>query len=208
MLSALVIGATGLVGTELIRRLGENHAFERVVALVRRPMEAPPKVEVVQVDFDHLDAVPHVFHVSHVFCALGTTLKQAGSRERFTQVDYGIPLRVARLARAAGARHFLLVSSLGANPRSRVFYGRVKGALEQSLAPLGYASLTIIRPSLLLGDRPEFRLGERIATLLAWTFPARYRAVEARDVAAALVEAAVEDKPGLKVIANREIGRR
>jgi len=185
-------------------------AFGRVVVLARRPLPADlrhPQLQTVLVEFDRLDSRPDAFQASHVFCALGTTIKQAGSRERFRQVDYGYPLRVAELARAAGARHYLVVSSLGAHPRSRVFYNRVKGELEQAIIALGFPNVTVIRPSLLLGDRDEFRLGEAIAKRFAWTFPPKYRAVQARDVARALVDAAVEDRPGVRVIENRDIGR-
>jgi uncharacterized protein YbjT (DUF2867 family) len=207
MRSALVIGATGLVGTELIHQLVTHPAFGRVVALVRRTPPVAPEVESIVADFDHLEAVPQAFRVTHVFSALGTTIKQAGSRERFRQVDFGYPLRVAQLAREAGARHCLLVSSLGASSRSRVFYGRVKGELEEALERLGFPSLTLVRPSLLLGDRAEFRWSEAILKPLAWTFPPKYRAVQARDVARELIAAAVEDRVGIRVIQNREIQR-
>lgn len=207
---ALVVGATGLVGRECIRQLVAQPAFARVVVLARRALPADsqhPRLQTVLAEFDRLESQPDAFRVSHVFCALGTTIKQAGSRERFRQVDYGYPLRVAELAREAGARHYLLVSSVGANPRSRAFYPRVKGELEQAIITLGFPSVTIIRPSLLLGNRDEFRLGEAIAKGLAWTFPPKYRAVPVRDVARALVEAAVEDGPGVRVIENRDISR-
>jgi uncharacterized protein YbjT (DUF2867 family) len=205
--TALVIGATGLVGTELLQQLAAHPAFDRVVALARRRLPTGPNVEAIVADFDHLEAVPQAFRVTHVFCALGTTIRQAGSRERFREVDYGYPLRVAQLAREAGARHYLLVSSLGSNPRSRVFYGRVKGELEEALGRVGFPSLTIVRPSLLLGPRAEFRPGERLFQWLAWTFPPTYRAVEARDVARELIGAAVDDRAGARVILNREIRR-
>jgi uncharacterized protein YbjT (DUF2867 family) len=208
--SALVIGATGLVGRELVRQLAARPGFDRVVVLARRPLSASPgqNVETVIADFDHLERQPDAFRVTHLFCALGTTIRQAGSRERFRQVDYGYPLRAAELARAAGARHYLLVSSIGAAPGARGFYLRVKGELEEALGRLAFPSLTIVRPSLLLGDRAEFRLGERIATALAWSFPRKYRAVRARDVAGALVGAALDDQAGVRVIENREIERR
>jgi uncharacterized protein YbjT (DUF2867 family) len=208
--SALVIGATGLVGREIVRRLGESSEFARVVVLARRPLadlSRDPRVTTVKADFDRLADYPQAFDASHVFCALGTTIRTAGSRERFRQVDYGYPLQVAELARVAGARHYLLVSSIGADPRSRGFYLRVKGELEQALIALDFPSLTIIRPSLLLGDRAEVRLGERLAAALAWSFPRKYRAVHVRDVARALVQAAVEDRPGVRVIENQEIER-
>ena len=120
-----------------------------------------PRLRTVLIDFDRLDERPDVFRASHVFCALGTTIKQAGSRERFRQVDFGYPLRVAELAKAAGARHFLLVSSVGASSASRGFYLRVKGDLEAAIVALGFPSVTVVRPSLLLGGRNGIPAGRR-----------------------------------------------
>jgi uncharacterized protein YbjT (DUF2867 family) len=206
--SAVVIGATGLVGFECVKQLAARPDFERVTAVARRALPdelQSPSLQTLLIDFDRLDDRPEAFRASHVFCALGTTIKQAGSRERFRQVDFGYPLRVAVLARAAGTRHFLLVSSVGANPASRGFYLRVKGDLEQAIMALGFPSVTIVRPSLLLGDRKEFRRGEMIAMRLGWALPRKYRAVHGRDVARALVDAAVEHRAGVRVIENSEL---
>ncbi len=206
--AALVVGATGLVGRECMRQLAARPEFASVTALVRRPLPDDlqgAKVRTVLVDFDHLDSLGDGVRATHLVSALGTTIKQAGSQERFRQVDFGYPLRAAQLARAAGVRHFLLVSSIGADPGSRTFYLRIKGELEAAILALGFPAVTIVRPSLLLGDRQEFRLGEEIATRLAWAFPRKYRPVHVRDVAGALVQAAVEDRPGVRVIENREI---
>jgi uncharacterized protein YbjT (DUF2867 family) len=208
--SALVIGATGLVGRECVRQLAAHPGFERVTALVRRALPSglmTAKVKTELVDFDRLDARPEVFQATHLFCALGTTIKQAGSEERFRQVDFSYPLRAAELALAAGVRHFLLVSSVDANPVARSFYLRVKGELEAAIEGLGFRSVTIVRPSLLLGDRNEFRLTEEVARRLSWAFPSKYRPVHARDVAAALVAAAAEDRPGVNLIENPAIAR-
>lgn len=206
--SAIVIGATGLVGRECVRQLAADPAFERVTALARRALPSDPasaKVKTELVDFDRLDARPEVFQATHLFCALGTTIKQAGSQERFRQVDFAYPLRAAELARAAGVRHFLLVSSVDANPASRTFYLRVKGELEAAIENLGFRSVTIVRPSLLLGDRNEFRLTEEIAKRFSWAFPRKYRPVHATDVAATLVAAAAADRPGVNFIENSAI---
>ncbi len=206
--SAIVIGATGLVGGECIRQLAAHPGFERVTALARRALPSDlvaAKVKTELVDFDRLDARPDVFQATHLFCALGTTIKQAGSQDRFRQVDFEYPLRAAELALAAGVRHFLLVSSVDANPASRSFYLRVKGELEVAIEGLGFRSVTVVRPSLLLGDRKEFRLTEELAKRLSWAFPRKYRPVHARDVAAALVAAAAEDRPGLNLIENPAI---
>lgn len=207
--AGLVVGATGLVGREIVRQLAATLEFGAVTVLARQPLpegDQGGKTRTILVDFDQIDARADAFRVTHVFCALGTTIKQAGSRERFRLVDYEYPLRVARLARAAGARHYLLVSAASASPRSRIFYSRVKGEVEEAIRAVGYPSVTIVRPSFLMGDRAEPRLGEEVAKRLAWLVPRRWGGpVHARDVAAALVAAALDDRPGVRVIENRDI---
>ena len=156
MPSIAILGATGLVGRHTLDLLAADPHFTRVVVLARRkPGEAmAPRVEAHLVDFERLHERPDLLGVDMVICTLGTTIKAVGgSRDRFRAVDLGIPLAAARIAREQGARHFLLVSALGASVDSRFFYNRVKGELEDELRTLGYRSVTILRPSLLLGDR-------------------------------------------------------
>jgi uncharacterized protein YbjT (DUF2867 family) len=208
MPSIALLGATGLVGRHCLDLLARDPSFTRVVVLARRKFAeaTAPRVEAHLVDFDRLEDHRELLGVDQVICALGTTIKTVGgSKERFRAVDYGIPLAAARIARAQGARHFLLVSALGASADSRIFYSRVKGELEDALRSAGFRSLTILRPSLLLGDRTEFRLGEAVAKRLAWAVPGRYRPIDARDVAAALVRAARADEPGMHIIESDEI---
>jgi len=169
------------------------------------PELTSPRLESHVLDLERLNEQPALLAVEQVICALGTTIKVAGSRERFREVDFGIPLAAARIALGQGARHFLLVSSIGANRRSRAFYTRVKGELEQAVLGLGFRSVTIVRPSLLLGERREFRLGEEIFKRLAFLPLGRYRPIHARDVAAALVGAAKEDQPGVRTIESAEM---
>lgn len=203
--SALVAGATGLVGRELLRQLAEA-PYGRVGALLRRvPDDLPSAVTPIVADFEHLDRVADRLAVDDVFCALGTTIRTAGSQEAFRRVDHDYVVALARLARARGARHFLLVSSLGADPRSRVFYSRVKGEVEAAVQAVGYPSVTIVRPSLLLGARQEFRLGERLMQPLGPLMPRRFRPVHARAVAATLLRAARAAEPGVQVIESRDI---
>ncbi len=206
----LLAGATGLVGGECLARLAADETVSGITALVRcAPADSSRygrKVGFAQVDFDRLEEHRALFSVDQVVCALGTTIKQAGSREAFRRVDYDYPLAIARLALQQGARHFLLVSALGADPNSRVFYSRVKGELEQAVLTLGYPAVTIVRPSLLLGNRQEFRLGEEIAKRFAWATPRKYRPVAAGDVAATLVAAARENRPGRRIIESAETG--
>jgi uncharacterized protein YbjT (DUF2867 family) len=206
--SVLLLGATGLVGSHCLRLLATDRAFDRVVVATRRslPRElAQGNVEPHVVDFDDLAAHASLFRVDRIICALGTTIKQAGTQEAFRVVDYHYPLTAARLGHERGATHFLLVSSLGANPRSQVFYSRVKGELESAVLALPYRRVTIVRPSLLVGPRAEYRLGEQIAKRLAFLMPAKYKPVDAHAVAAALVTAAKDDAPGRRIIESREI---
>lgn len=213
MPSVLLAGATGLVGRECLRLLAEDPAFERVVVIARRglPPEIVPsagaaKVDARIVDFDRLEETADAFDVDVVICALGTTMKQAGSRERFRRVDHDYPLMIARLAAEHGARHFLLVTALGASARSRVFYNRVKGEIEEAVSALPFRGVTIVRPSLLVGERAEVRRGEVIGSRLAFLLPRRYKPVRAAAVAATLVRAAKEETEGRRVIESAEIG--
>jgi uncharacterized protein YbjT (DUF2867 family) len=206
-LSVAILGATGLVGRECVRQFSESPRFARVVRLTRRPLQpfARENVETQILDFDALEHSPDVFRVTHLLCALGTTIGTAGSREQFRRVDLEYPLAAARVALQQGTRHFLLVSALGADATSRIFYNRVKGELEDALRALTFRSLTIVRPSLLLGDREEFRLGEVVAKFFAPLAPRKYKPVEASSVARALVRAAEEDREGVRVIESSQI---
>lgn len=206
----LVTGATGLVGSECVRRLASHPAFGAVIAIVRRelpPALRLPGVEQRIADFEALGALDDIGPATHALCALGTTIRQAGSRERFRRVDHDYVVATAELGLRCGARHFLLVSALGADPNSRVFYNRVKGETEMAVRTLGYRALTIVRPSLLLGERGERRFGEELAKRFAFLMPGRMRPVQAGDVAAALVACAAEDRPGPRVIESDEIRR-
>jgi uncharacterized protein YbjT (DUF2867 family) len=211
-LSVMLCGATGLVGRECLELLSTDPAFGRIVVLTRRPLSAgapgemrAAKLEEHVVDFDRLDAYAELFRVDQTICALGTTIKQAGSKEAFRQVDLGLPLAIARMGVEQGVSHFLLVSAIGANVRSRFFYNRVKGELEEAVSTLPYRSITILRPSLLLGKRTEVRLGEEVAKRLSFLAPARYRPVAASAVAAALVQLARENRPGRRIIESARI---
>jgi len=211
-LSVLLVGATGLVGRECLRLLLADNAFGHINVVTRRalsPDVRSPKLETHVVDFDHLNEYDALFKVDAILCTLGTTIRQAGSRTRFRTVDYEYPLTFAKLGRRHGCNHFLVVSALGANPRSRVFYNRVKGELEDALRALNYPRLTIVRPSLLLGPRAELRLGEEVAKRVTrWLgplVPRAFKPVEARSVAAAMLRATREQGSGVRVVESWEI---
>jgi uncharacterized protein YbjT (DUF2867 family) len=211
MKKALIVGASGLVGGELVRELLQAPGYEKVTVFVRRPLPLQnPKLEQVTVDFDRLDQyADHLQGIDHVFCCLGTTIKVAGSQEAFRRVDYTYPLELAKLAKQAQVEKFLIITALGSNPNSKVFYNRVKGEVEQAITALQLPSLTIVRPSLLLGDRQEFRLGERIGAVFAQAFafatPKNYRAIHVRTVARALARLAQQPGTGTQIHESGEL---
>jgi uncharacterized protein YbjT (DUF2867 family) len=205
-LRVLVLGATGLVGRELLRLLLGDDAVEAVRVIARRStgVVAAKLVEHV-IELGEMERRPELFAVDAIFCALGTTIKAAGSAERFRVVDHDYPLTAAHLGRERGAGHYLLVSSVGANPAARAFYLRVKGEIERDVLQLDYPRTTIARPSLLLGARDEFRLGERVFSVIGRLAPPTYRPVAAADVARALVVAAHASRPGVEIIESRAL---
>lgn len=211
MTRLLLAGATGLVGEAALRRALASPRVQQVVAPTRRPLAAHPKLLNPVLDFDALPADAEWWRVDAVACALGTTIRDAGSREAFRRVDHDYPLAIARHAHAHGAAAFALVSAMGADAGSRVFYSRTKGEVEDALAGIGFASLTLLRPGLLGGERRQHRRGERIALrvlgALDAVLPRRYRIVPADRVADALLQAALDAPPGHHVIpAERLLG--
>jgi len=212
--SALIAGAAGLVGGYVLRRLLAHPSYARVEILVRRELPVrDPKLTQRIVEFARLDAGASGVAPDDVFCCLGTTIRKAGSEEAFRRVDYDYPLALARLAKAAGAGKFLMVSALGADPKSAVFYNRVKGEVEQAIAAIGLPAAYFFRPSLLTGPRTEHRPGEKIgiavgkliAPLLIGALR-KYRPIHADTVAAAMVYVADHDVAA-GVIASDAIAR-
>ncbi len=204
--TALLAGATGLVGSHILQRLLADSAWTRVVTIGRRLIpQRHDKLEQRIVDFDSLIDLPHV---DDVFSCLGTTIKKAGSQEAFRRVDHDYGVALAQAGLRAGATQFLLVSAIGADPESRVFYSRVKGETEADVRKLPYPATQIFRPSLLLGERAEFRLGERIAMMAAPLLSSllfgrlrRYRPMHADVVARAMTRIALEAPRGPNVFA-------
>ncbi|HEX2865826.1 MAG TPA: NAD(P)H-binding protein [Ignavibacteriales bacterium] len=202
----LLAGATGLVGSECLRMLLHDPFIAQVNAMVRNPIgTASPKLKEFVVNFDEMELYPDIFKVRAIICTLGTTIKKAGSKANFQKVDYHYPLRIAKMGLQQGASHYVLVSSLNADPRSRTFYLRTKGELEEALKALGYKQLTILRPSLLLGKRKEFRLGEEIAKSFAFLIPGKYRPNPAEKVASAILNAVKYPPPKIRYISSTEI---
>lgn len=210
MRSALVLGATGLVGGELLRLLLADLSYGRVVALVRRPLGlVHARLTERVVDFEQLAHARDLFGVDDLFCCLGTTIKKAGSQAAFRRVDHDYPLEAARLAAATGVQRYLLVSSAGADPHARIFYSRVKGEAEKAVAGAGIPSVALIRPSLLLGQRQEFRFGEAVAAAISRVvgplMPATIRPIRGETVAKAMIRIARESPRGVNRYENDQL---
>jgi len=210
--SLLILGGTGLVGSDLVQEALAHPLVQRVIAPTRRALAVNDRLLNPLVDFDQLPAEAPWWQADAVLCALGTTRSLAGSRANFYQVDHDYVMQAATFARRAGTPVFVYNSSMGADPHSRSFYLRTKGETEQDLAALGFSALTHVRPSLLDGGiRPDFRPAESVGLWLARRLkpliPARYQAVRTRDVAAAMLAAALKPATGEQVIDSDEIGR-
>ena len=206
----LLLGATGLVGQECLRLLIDDDTCARVAVISRRPLtpqQKALKVEEHVVDFAQLASCGSFFDVDQVICALGTTVRQTPSRNVYRSIDFGYPVTAGRMAHDHGVRHYLIVSAVGANSKSRLFYNRTKGEVEDALKAMKFMSLTIAQPSVLIGERAEPRLSEKIAWKLAFMTPGKYSPVHATSVAYALVHFARIDEPGIRIISNREIER-
>lgn len=202
----LLAGATGLTGEHLLDRLLNERTVERVLAPSRRPLAAHPRLENPVGEL--ADLLPQLGGpVDTAFCCLGSTIRQAGSQEAFRAIDLDLVVAVGRRARELGARHYLVISTLGADRGSSVFYNRVKGEMEDALRDQGWPQLTLARPSLLLGPRQEFRLGERLAAPLMRLIPGKYRGIEACTLARALWRLALETGEGTRVVESDELRR-
>ncbi len=209
----LIAGATGLVGAHLQTLLLENTQVGHVVSLRRTPGGlSTAKLAEITVRYGEPTAFDDLETPDVVFCCLGTTMSNAGSREAFRKVDYQYPMNLARWARTAGSKAFHLVSSMGANPQSPVFYSRIKGEMERDLGALDFTTTCIYRPSLLLGDRRENRTGERLAQVVMPLFSSlmqgpfkQYRPIRAEDVARAMVIMALRQPPGLTILPSDQL---
>jgi len=214
--SALVAGATGLVGRELMALLAADGRWSDVHALVRKPLAAGAWPESAKatlhehvVDFAHLARTRLAGQVDDAFVCLGTTIRTAGTREAFRAVDFDYVVATARLAQRRGARRLAVVSAMGADAGSRVFYNRVKGEVEAALIGLALDSLTLVRPSLLAGERSERRPAEqlalRVAAPIGALLPRRYRPVPAAAVARCMIDAVFRGAPGVRVVESDRI---
>jgi len=205
--TALLAGATGLVGGHLLRLLLADDTWERVVSVGRREVDVrDPKLVQLPATLPDVGVLPPV---DDAFCALGTTIKKAGSQDAFRAIDHDAVLAVATAARQAGATSFLHVTAMGASARSRVFYNRVKGETERDVAALGIPTTVAFRPSIIDGDRPESRPGEHVSLAVMRTLApvlGPFRPTRAEDIALAMLRVA-RDPRDATVVSACEITR-
>jgi uncharacterized protein YbjT (DUF2867 family) len=208
MKTALVAGASGLTGVYLTELLLKSPNYDLVKVLVRRPLgKEHPSLQQIVFDYENPDI--DAIKTDHVYCALGTTIKKAGSRDEFKKVDFHYPLHLARLSYDSGAERFAIVSAIGAKRNSLFFYNKVKGQMEEAIKDLPFHSVFIARPSMLLGPRDESRLGEEIGkkvmTTLRFLLPSNYKPVHASQVAAAMIDSMNSRKKGFHVITSAKM---
>lgn len=204
--TAALIGASGLIGNEILSFLTQDDFYEEIRVITRRPLQLDhPKVKEIIINFEDEHAYSQsLLGVNHVFCAIGTTTKKVnGDKSAYRKIDYDIPVNAAKLSFDLGISHFSLVSSIGANDQNSNFYLQLKGEVEKEISLFAIPSIAIYRPSMLLGDRKEFRFGEVVSKYifvpLSFLVPANYKPIQARHVAKAMVENAKLETPGIKI---------
>ena len=210
---ALIAGATGLIGNICLKNIIDDPFYVKVIVVSRKAINfSHPKMTEHIVDFDHLENYKQHIKADHIYCCLGTTMKKAGTKENFRKVDLEYPFSLAKIAFENNATQFNLVSALGADINSRVFYNRVKGETEKLISSLDYPSLNIFRPSILLGDRKENRPGEKTGIILMQSLKflfigklKKYKPVSAAKVAEAMIKFAKKEKKGINIIESDKI---
>ena len=203
--TALLVGATGLVGGFVLEQLLEDAYYDSVVVLSRKSLQLQhTKLKEVLVNFDQLENYTNDIKADVVFCCLGTTIKAAGSQEAFKKVDYEYPLRVAEIAKQNDASAFLIVTALGAAKSSIIFYNRVKGEVEEAIGNLHFDAFHILQPSLIIGERKESRSGEGIAQTLSPIYDTlmfgpltKYKSIKAEQIAKAMIHYSKQETKGI-----------
>lgn len=206
MKTALIIGSTGLVGSHLLRLLLDSNDYERVITFTKRDTGIKHPKLTQYIDFDKPETYKDLVQGDDFFCTIGTTIKKAGSKDAFKKVDFEYPRQFATFAQQNKAKHFLIISSLGADVNSGNFYLRTKGEIQDFLKGCSFESVSILQPSLLLGHRNEFRLGEKVGAFFMKTFSflflgklKKYKPIESTAVAKALLKIAQRNDKGFKV---------
>ena len=212
MRTAIVAGATGLIGRELVQKLIGSDEY-RVIYLISRRENGlrHPKIKEIITNFDLICQMNIAETIDDAFCTLGTTMNKAGSREQFKKIDYQYVIDFANLTVRLGASKFLVISSVGADPKSPAFYNKVKGMTEDALKGMGFKHLVILRPSLLLGNRTEFRLAEKLSgyvmKALNFMIPVNFKAIQGERVAEYMIKMALTPTEAVSVIKSGEILR-
>jgi uncharacterized protein YbjT (DUF2867 family) len=210
---AIIAGATGLVGSELLGFLLKSRDYDSVFALVRKPTKTHhPKLKEIVFDFNNSASYKNLPKSDEMFCCLGTTIKTAGSEAAFKKVDFEYPMLLAEAGKSNGIKAFHVITALGADANSPMFYNKVKGQLEEALKKLNFEQLYIYQPSLLVGNRSENRLGEKIAIQVMPIFEflmlgpmKKYRSIKVEDVAKGIINTAENEHKKLKIILSDEI---
>jgi len=208
--TALLLGATGLTGNLLLNLLLQSPNYQKVTIYVRKSINLThPKLIEQIIDFETIDTS---VNAEDIFCCLGTTIKIAKTKEAFEKVDLHYPIKIAQLQKNAGSKQFLVVSAMGANVNSSIFYSKTKGLMETGLQKIGFDSLHILRPSFIDGERKEKRLGEKIGLILfsivepLLVGPLRnYTSVKASAIAACMLQKAIENNTGTFTILSGDI---
>jgi uncharacterized protein YbjT (DUF2867 family) len=205
MKKAILIGATGLIGRALIRQLTADTDYSEVLLIARKKIEnLPAKFQLIQVNFDEIEKCKSEITGDVLFSTLGTTLKTAGSKEAQYKIDFDYQFNVAKIASDNGVKNLVLLSSAGASSKSSIFYSRMKGKLDEAVQKLKFDHVSIIRPSMLVGKREEFRLSEKIFTPLAYIvniipFARKYRPIKDSIVAQAMINAVKSNQSAYKI---------
>jgi uncharacterized protein YbjT (DUF2867 family) len=210
MKTALIAGSTGLIGSQLLQRLLNDDYYASVKAISRKPLEIThPRLENIVLDFDRMAEHPEMLKADDVFCCLGTTIKKVKTKEKFRKVDFDYPVELAKLTKASGAEQYLLVSALGADKNSTIFYNQVKGEVEEAISQIGFTSFHIFRPSLLMGNRSERRSGEEAGKVffkyLGFLVPKKYKGIDSVKVARAMQNVAAQHRHGIHIYESREL---
>jgi uncharacterized protein YbjT (DUF2867 family) len=210
MKKALIAGSTGLVGSQLLTQLLNSDRYSTVVALTRTELSiSHPKLTQIHVDYKKLEDHRSELKADDVFCCLGTTMAKARTKEKFREVDFDYPMKLGRLASAQQASQFLIVSALGADPKSSFYYNQVKGELEEAVTTLNFDAIHIFKPTLLLGPRAEHRSAEDAAKIFYRIFwfllPNKFKAIHSRKVAAAMLHFAAREQKGIFVHESYEM---
>jgi uncharacterized protein YbjT (DUF2867 family) len=212
MRTAIVAGATGLIGKELVQQLINSDQYRLIYILTRKKSGlVDEKIREIVIDFEKIDQLKFTEPVDDAFCTLGTTMKQAGSKDNFKKVDYEYVVAFANLGKKSGASKFLVVSAMGADPKSSVFYSQVKGMAEEALKHIGFKQLVIFRPSLLLGERKEKRIAERMSGFLMKSLnsliPDNYKAIAAEKVAGSMMKMAINSTEAVLIVKSGDMQR-